>query len=103
MVDGIKTMLNLAIRWGYLRDNPVKFVNPLKTDDKKPVRFLTLAECEKLLDSASSELYPNLPPPQGEESDPLSSASDRSSINCVKADGSSSGLAYLLSCCSTCP
>ncbi len=48
-LDGIKTMLNLAIRWGYLDENPVKKVKPLKTNDKKPVRFLSLDECEKLI------------------------------------------------------
>ncbi len=57
-LDAIKAMLNLAIRWGYLRDNPVKDVKALKTDDMKPVRFLTLEECERLLAASSSELYP---------------------------------------------
>lgn len=57
-LDGLKTMLNLAIRWDYLRDNPVKQVKPLKTDDKKPVRFLTLEECQQLLDAAPAVLYP---------------------------------------------
>jgi integrase len=57
-LDAIKAMLNLAIRWGYLKDNAVRFVKPLKTDDKKPVRFLTLAECDKLLATASDKLYP---------------------------------------------
>ena len=57
-LDALKAMLNLAIRWGYLRDNPVKLVKPLKTDDKKPVRFLTTEECERLLARASGELYP---------------------------------------------
>lgn len=57
-LDGIKTMLNLAIRWGYLRDNPVKLVIPLKTDDKRPVRFLSLEECERLLSAAAADQYP---------------------------------------------
>lgn len=57
-LDGIKTMLNLAIRWGYLKENPVKFVKSLKTDDKKPVRFLTAEECDRLLRASSSDLYP---------------------------------------------
>ena len=59
-LDGIKTMLNLAIKWGYLRDNPVKQVRPLKSDDKKPVRFLTVEECHQLLDASSPDLYPIL-------------------------------------------
>jgi site-specific recombinase XerD len=55
-LDGIKTMLNLAIRWGYLKDNPVKLVKPLRTDDKKPVRFLTEEECQQLLDASPAGL-----------------------------------------------
>jgi site-specific recombinase XerD len=56
-LDGIKTMLNLAICWGYLRDNPMKFVKPLKANDKKPIRFLTKDECDKLLAASPAELY----------------------------------------------
>ena len=52
-VDGIKTMLNLAIKWGYLKENPVKQVKPLKTDDRKPVRYLTVEECQQLLEASS--------------------------------------------------
>lgn len=59
-LDGVKTMLNLAIRWGYLRENPAKQVRPLKSDDRKPVRFLTVKECTKLLDAADHELKPIL-------------------------------------------
>ncbi|MHC4707723.1 MAG: tyrosine-type recombinase/integrase [Planctomycetota bacterium] len=56
-MDGLKTMFNLAKRWGYLRDNPVNQVKPLKTDDKKPFRFLTLEECDRLLKAATGEFY----------------------------------------------
>jgi integrase len=59
-LDGVKTMLNLAITWGYLKDNPAKLVKPLKSDDKKPVRFLTIEECTKLLDASDHELRPIL-------------------------------------------
>ncbi len=59
-LDGIKTMLNLAKRWGYLKENPVNEVKPLKTDDKKPVRFLTVKECDSLLEAASERFYPIL-------------------------------------------
>lgn len=59
-MDGLKTMFNLAIRWGYLRENPVGQVKPLKTDDKKSVRFLTLDECGRLLKAATEELKPIL-------------------------------------------
>jgi integrase len=59
-LDGIKTMLNLARRWDYLKENPVTLVKPLKTDDTKPVRFLTLDECDKLLEAGTAEFYPIL-------------------------------------------
>jgi len=59
-IEGIKTMLNVARRWGYIKENPVMMVKPLKTDDKKPVRFLTLDECGELLDAATPEFYPVL-------------------------------------------
>ena len=59
-LDGIKTMLNLAIRWEYLKENPVKYVKPLKTDDRRPVRFLNLSECDRLLAVASPDYYPIL-------------------------------------------
>lgn len=59
-LDGLKTMLNLAIRWDYLRDNPVKQVKPLKTDDRKAIRFLTVEECDKLLQAATAIFYPIL-------------------------------------------
>ncbi len=59
-LDAIKTMLNVARRWGYLKENPLSEVKPLKTDDKKPVQFLAVEECEKLLEAASSEFYPIL-------------------------------------------
>lgn len=57
-LDGLKTMLNLARRWGYLKENPVNQVKPLKTDDKKSVRFLSIEECERLLEAATTEYYP---------------------------------------------
>jgi len=57
-LDGIKTMLNLAIRWGYLKENPMKQVKPLKVEDSEPVRFLNQDECQKFLEACSSDLYP---------------------------------------------
>ena len=57
-LEGIKTMLNLAIKWDYLKDNPMKHVKPLKVDDKKPLRFLTPEECERFLEACPKELYP---------------------------------------------
>jgi integrase len=57
-IDGVKTMLNLAIRWGYLKENPAKQVRPLKSDERKPVRFLTVKECTRLLEASDDELRP---------------------------------------------
>ncbi|MCB2230280.1 tyrosine-type recombinase/integrase [bacterium] len=56
-LEGLKTMLNLARRWGYLKDNPVNQVKPLKTDDKRTVRFLSVEECHRLLEAATPEYY----------------------------------------------
>lgn len=59
-VDGIKYMLNMAIRWGFLRENPVSLVRSLKDDDQKPVRFLSVEECHRLIVAADAELRPIL-------------------------------------------
>lgn len=57
-LEAIKTMLNLAIKWDYLKANPMKLVKPLKVDDKKPLRFLTEDECERFLQATPKHLYP---------------------------------------------
>ncbi len=56
-LEGIKTMLNLAIKWDYLKDNPMKRVKPLKVDDKKALRFLTEDECRRFLDACPPQLF----------------------------------------------
>ncbi len=57
-LEGIKTMLNLAIKWDYLKDNPMKHVKPLKVDDKKSLRFLTAEECNLFLEACPKDLFP---------------------------------------------
>ena len=57
-VDGIKTFLNLAVEWGFLKHNPISKMKSLKEDDRKPTRFLTIEECQRLLDATPSDLYP---------------------------------------------
>jgi len=57
-VATLKTIFNLAIKWGYLRENPSKSVKKLKVDDAKQVRFLSQDECKRLLDACSADLYP---------------------------------------------
>jgi site-specific recombinase XerD len=50
-------MLNKAVEWGYIRESPFKGVK-LLTYEKKPPRFLTKEEVDKLLESASAWLKP---------------------------------------------
>jgi len=57
-VDGIKMMLNLAVRWQYLAKNPLKSVKSLKEDDRKPIRFLSEDECKKFLEASPKIYYP---------------------------------------------
>jgi len=57
-VDAVKTMLNQAMKWGYIRENALRWVKPLKEEDRKPVRFLTKEECARFLAATPRELYP---------------------------------------------
>lgn len=57
-VGVLKTIFNVAVKWGYLRDNPTKGVKKLKVDDSKPVRFLSKRECQRLLKACPDSLYP---------------------------------------------
>lgn len=52
-------MLNKAVEWGYLKDNPYKGTKMLKLT-KKPARYLTVEEMQRLLDNASPWLKPML-------------------------------------------
>jgi integrase len=54
----LKLVFNLAIKWGYLKENPTKEVTKLKVNDSKPPRFLTVDECKRLLNACPPELYP---------------------------------------------
>lgn len=54
----LRTILNQAIKWGYLRQNPTKGINMLKVTDAKKPRFLNEEECKKLLAECGEELYP---------------------------------------------
>ncbi len=57
-LDALRAILNMAIEWGYTRQNPIVKVKRLKEDDRKPLRFLTKEECQKLLDASPPDLYP---------------------------------------------
>jgi site-specific recombinase XerD len=57
-VSTLGTIFNLAIKWGYLKENPVRAVKKLKPSDSKPLRFLTAEECRRFLDASPPDLYP---------------------------------------------
>jgi integrase len=57
-LEALRIVLNSAIKWGYLRENPTRHVKFLKEDDKRPLRFLTEDECRRLLESSPLDLYP---------------------------------------------
>jgi site-specific recombinase XerD len=54
----LKSMFNLAVKWGYAKENPARGVKPLKEDNHKKPRFLSKEEINKLLDNSGSDLYP---------------------------------------------
>ena len=57
----LKTLTNIfnrAIKWGYLKENPVKEVKRLRVTDSKPVRFLTVKKCQRFLKACPEDLYP---------------------------------------------
>ncbi len=57
-LDTLRLIFNLAIKWSYLTDNPVKGVTRLKEDDSGTPRFLTKAECKRFLDACPKYLQP---------------------------------------------
>ncbi|MCK9554952.1 tyrosine-type recombinase/integrase [bacterium] len=54
----IKTTLNLAIKWGYSKENPAINIRFLKEDKNKKARFLSKEECQILLEKCDKSLYP---------------------------------------------
>jgi len=54
----LRTVFNLAIKQKYLDENPVRGVGFLKPEDSKQRRFLTEAECERLLRACEPEYQP---------------------------------------------
>jgi len=55
-IGTLRTIFNMAIKWGYLRANPTKDVIKLKVNDSKQPRFLAKKECLRLLDNSPEEL-----------------------------------------------
>jgi len=56
----LRTILNLAVKWGYLKENPARNFVRLKANDSKQPRFLTKEECQLLLEHSSDDLRPIL-------------------------------------------
>lgn len=54
----LNCLFNRAIKWGYLKDNPVKDVQRMKIDDTRRLKFLSIEECKRLLDVTPPNLYP---------------------------------------------
>jgi len=54
----IRSMFNLAVDWGYVKENPTKGVRTLKEDNHKKPRFLSREECKVLLKNCGEELHP---------------------------------------------
>ncbi len=55
-IGTLRTIFNMAIKWDYLKANPTKDVVRLKVNDSKAPRFLTVKECQLLLESSPDEL-----------------------------------------------
>jgi site-specific recombinase XerD len=57
-IGTLQTVFNLAIKWGYLKENPTKDVQSLKVTDSTLPRLLSKEECQRLLEHSPAELRP---------------------------------------------
>jgi len=57
-LDVLRLVLNLGVKWGYIKENPVVGISRPKTDKGKSPRFLTESECDRLLNHCPPDLYP---------------------------------------------
>jgi len=57
-IAALKTIFNVAIKWGYLKENPTKGIKKLKVTDSKALKFLSIEECQKLLNACPPDLHP---------------------------------------------
>jgi site-specific recombinase XerD len=55
-IKTLNFLFNLAIKWGYLKDNPTREITRLKVNDAKAPRFLTIDECRRLLENSPTHL-----------------------------------------------
>jgi len=56
-IDTLRLVFNLAIKWGYIRENPTKGIVKLRVEESKSPRFLSVEECRRFLDACPSDLY----------------------------------------------
>lgn len=54
----MKSMLNMAIRWGYIKESPLKDTKYLEVTDSVPIRILTKEEIETFLKNCPPRYYP---------------------------------------------
>jgi len=56
----LRTIFNLAIDWGYAKENPTRGVKHLRESKKIAPRFLSDDECRTLLENSDEFMYPIL-------------------------------------------
>ena len=56
----LKSLFNRGIKWGYLKDNPLRYVDKLKIPKTVPPRFLRVAECDHIIAMADVWFKPIL-------------------------------------------
>jgi len=57
-IDTLRALFNLAIKWGYLKDNPTVQVKRLRVTDTIQLEFLSIEDTERLLKATPKEFYP---------------------------------------------
>ena len=55
-VGTLRTIFYMAVKWGYLKENPARNIARLKVNDSKLPRFLSIKECRNLLDNSPENL-----------------------------------------------
>ncbi len=55
-IGTLRTIFYMALKWGYIKENPAKGVVRLKVNDSKKPRFLTNEECRRLLENSPAKL-----------------------------------------------
>ncbi len=56
-IDTLRAIFNLAIKWGFMKDNPTVQVKRLKVTDTQQLEFLSIEDTEKLLKATPKEFY----------------------------------------------